>query len=210
MAGNDAIAAYDNVGGNYYDKYNTRNPVARRLMAGFLAAFDDLTAATGASAAFEVGCGEGHLSLRLLSRGLAVEGCDLEPDVVERANEAASGAGYGRPFFVQSIYDIGPGTRRAELVVCCEVLEHLPATRPALDRLAAMANPYLIVSVPREPLWRALNLLRGKYLGELGNTPGHIQHWSSRAFVSLLRGSFDVIAVRRPLPWTMVLCRVRA
>ena len=26
--------------GNYYDKYRTRNPIARRLMQGFLAGFD--------------------------------------------------------------------------------------------------------------------------------------------------------------------------
>ena len=28
------------------------------------------------------------------------------------------------------------------------------------------------VSVPREPIWRAANMARGKYLGALGNTPG--------------------------------------
>jgi hypothetical protein len=30
--------------------------------------------------------------------------------------------------------------------------------------------------VPREPIWRIGNMARGRYLGDLGNTPGHIQH----------------------------------
>ena len=48
------------------------------------------------------------------------------------------------------------------------------------------SSRWLLVSVPREPLWRGLNLARGSYLRELGNTPGHLNHWSKRRFASLL------------------------
>jgi 2-polyprenyl-3-methyl-5-hydroxy-6-metoxy-1,4-benzoquinol methylase len=198
---------YDNIGGNYYDKYNARNPIAKMLMAGFLGSFDELARLTGARTAFEVGCGEGYLSMRLLATGVAVHGCDVESDVVEQANQTAEREGYGRPFHVQSIYDIGADEPGAELVICCEVLEHLPATLTALERLSMLAHPYLLVSVPREPIWRVLNMMRGKYLGQFGNTPGHLQHWSSMKFVGLLKDSFEIVAVRRPLPWTMVLCK---
>jgi len=61
--------------------------------------------------------------------------------------------------------------------------------------------------VPREPIWRALNLARGKYVRDLGNTPGHLGHWSRRGFLELLGGRLEVVAVRTPLPWTMALCR---
>jgi 2-polyprenyl-3-methyl-5-hydroxy-6-metoxy-1,4-benzoquinol methylase len=199
--------AYENVAGNHYNKYGTKNPIARRLMSGFLAAFDELTAQTGARSVFEVGCGEGHLSLRLLSSGLTVRGCDLEDSVVAEANSAAEAAGYGRPFEVRSIYDLTPEVAASELVVCCEVLEHLPDFDLALDRLVSLANPYLLVSVPREPIWRILNMARGKYLSELGNTPGHIQHWSSEQFLRGIARRCEIVAVRRPLPWTMALCR---
>jgi hypothetical protein len=64
-----------------------------------------------------------------------------------------------------------------------------------------------LVSVPREPLWRALNLARLKYVSELGNTSGHLGHWSKRGFVEFLSQRVEVVEVRSPLPWTMALCR---
>ena len=82
MTGNWVEVPVENVGGNFYDKYHSRNPVARRLMAGFLAAFDELVGRTAANTAYEVGCGEGELSLRLLRRGLAVRGSDVAASIV--------------------------------------------------------------------------------------------------------------------------------
>jgi hypothetical protein len=64
--------------------------------------------------------------------------------------------------------------------------------------------------VPREPLWRALNLARLSYVRELGNTPGHLNHWSKRDFVRFLTRRFEVIETRSPTPWSMVLCRVQS
>ena len=64
---------------------------------------------------------------------------------------------------------------------------------------------WLIISVPREPIWRILNLARLRYATSLGNTPGHVQHWSSRRFVALVSEFADVRAVLRPLPWTVLL-----
>ncbi len=97
-----------------------------------------------------------------------------------------------------------------DLVLAVEVLEHLPDPARALDELARVARPgaTAVLSVPSEPLWRALNLARGKYVGELGNTPGHIQHWTPRSFRRLVSRRFEVRAVRRPVPWT-VLAAVR-
>jgi hypothetical protein len=74
--------------------------------------------------------------------------------------------------------------------------------------MARVAGRWLIVSVPREPLWRALNVARGAYLRELGNTPGHLNHWSRGAFVGLLGGYGQVVEIRSPFPWTMLLVRV--
>jgi len=196
--------------GNYYDKYHTRNPLARMLMNGFLNAFDRLWAQTRAREVHEIGCGEGHLSLRLAARGVPVRGCDVAPEVIEEAYQNASDQALRVPFRVASIYDLKRPGDEAELVVCCEVLEHLPDPRHAVDILARLASPWLLASVPREPVWRVLNICRGKYLADLGNTPGHIQHWSTAGFRDLLESRFDIVEMARPLPWSMALCRVKS
>jgi len=203
------VREYDNVAGNHYDKYGTSNPIARRLMAGFLGALDGLVARTRAASVYEIGCGEGHLSLHLSEQGLDVRGFDLEAGVVEQANAGARGAGLGDRFHVGSVYDLQPGTVAADLILCCEVLEHLPDPVRALEIIAAQRGRHFIFSVPREPIWRGLNLARGKYVGQLGNTPGHIQHWSRRRFLALIATHFRIVEHRSPLPWTMVLCTPR-
>ena len=73
-----------------------------------------------------------------------------------------------------------------DLATAIEVLEHVPEPEATLAEMARVARRGLLVSVPREPLWRGLNMARGAYLRDLGNTPGHVNHWSKRGFVSLL------------------------
>lgn len=196
--------------GNFYDKYRTRNPIARALMRGFLDAFDGLVQEISpVGHAVEIGCGEGELSMRLARAGWRVHGYDIAADAVDEARQRASSAALEIPFEVMDIQHAGLKLGPAELVVCCEVLEHLDDPVAALRTLAGLSAPYLLVSVPREPVWRALNMARGRYVTEFGNTPGHVQHWTKAAFLSMLRSEVDVLAVRSPLPWTMALCRVR-
>jgi 2-polyprenyl-3-methyl-5-hydroxy-6-metoxy-1,4-benzoquinol methylase len=195
------------LGGNVYDKYGTRNPIARRLMARFLADLDELAERSGASETHEVGCGEGEVSIRLAGNGLRVRGTDAFPRVLEEARRRASEAGAEIDFEAVPVEELDPARHGAELIVCCEVLEHLPDPELAVAKLAELARPWLIASVPREPLWRALNLARLSYLRELGNTPGHLNHWSRRAFLRLLQSRLEVVEVRSPPPWTMALCR---
>jgi 2-polyprenyl-3-methyl-5-hydroxy-6-metoxy-1,4-benzoquinol methylase len=194
--------------GNFYDKYHSRNPLARRMMAGFLQAFDSLSAAAGARTAYEVGCGEGHLSFRMARRGMTVRASDISERLVKEANRQATAKELAAWFEHASIYDLNSRSAGGELVVCCEVLEHLDDPAAALDVLSGLARPYLLASVPREPLWRVLNMVRGSYWRQAGNTPGHVNHWSTSEFLRFLRTRFEVVAVRTPVPWTMALCRV--
>jgi 2-polyprenyl-3-methyl-5-hydroxy-6-metoxy-1,4-benzoquinol methylase len=197
-------------GGNVYDKYGTSNPVARRLMAGFTSQLDELVERTGAKEGHEVGCGEGELAILLARNGIRMRGTDAFPQVLEEARGRAAAAGVEIDFEATPVEELDPARDGAELIVCCEVLEHLEDPERALDVLAGLARPWLIASVPREPLWRALNLARLSYVGDLGNTPGHLNHWSKRDFVRFLTRRFEVTEVRNPTPWTMVLCRVQS
>ena len=195
------------VGGNVYDKYGTSNPVARRLMAGFTSQLDELVERTGATEAHEVGCGEGEVSIRLARHGLRVRGTDAFPQVLEEARRRASAAGEEIEFEARPVEELDSERDAAELVVCCEVLEHLDDPERGLDVLSSLAKPWLIASVPREPLWRALNLARLSYVRKLGNTPGHLSHWSKGGFERFLGRRFEVVELRSPAPWSMALCR---
>lgn len=194
-------------GGNVYDKYGTRNPIERRLVDGFLEQVGGLVDRTDASEAHEVGCGEGELSMLLARRGLRVRGSDVSAEVIFKARRRAQEADIDVEYRAAPISALRPEADAAELIVCCEVLEHLEDPEAGLDTLAGLATPWLLVSVPREPIWRALNLARGKYLRDLGNTPGHLGHWSRRGFLEMLRRRVQVVEARSPLPWTMALCR---
>lgn len=195
--------------GNYFDKYGSRNPIVRWMMAGFLDAFGELVKRANAPEALEIGCGEAELSIHMATRGMKVRGCDIAAEAIDEARSRVEAAGVDVELWTQRLEDFDDCSEGAPLVVCCEVLEHLDDPEGGLKTLAGLADPWLLCSVPREPLWRFLNVARGRYFTELGNTPGHINHWSKRGFVAFVSQRFDVVESRSPLPWTMLLCRRR-
>ena len=182
--------------GNTYDKYATANPIERRLVEHFFTRLDGLLPTDAPARILEIGTGEGEVAGRVAARypDAALATLDL-PDADLSAN--VHGSAEKLPF-PDACFD---------MVLAIEVLEHLPDPATALAELARVAKPgaTAVLSVPSEPLWRALNLARGRYLGTLGNTPGHIQHWTPWAFRRLVSRSFEVRAARYPLPWTMVV-----
>ena len=195
------------VAGNVENKYIATNPIYTRLLQNFLKKFDTLVEKTDAVSAIEVGCGEGYLCKRMAQRGMKVKGCDFSEQIINQAEELNSHPMIS--YFARSIYDMDSEQFTAPLVVCCEVLEHLEDTRLAMFKLRQLTEKWLILSVPREPLWRILNIMRGKYIENLGNTPGHIQHWTKNGFLELIQSYFQVVEVCSPIPWTMVLGKKR-
>lgn len=194
--------------GNLFDKYGSRNPIVRYLMRGFHDSLSSMIAVTGATEIHEVGCGEGNLSISLAEQGMKVIASDFSEQVIKIARENAEMAGVDIGFKVASIYDL-TSADAANLILCSEVLEHLDDPFPAIRVLHDLANPFLIASVPNEPLWRVLNMVRLSYVSRLGNTPGHVQHWSRGSFLQFLSSHFDVMDVLTPIPWVMVLCRAK-
>jgi SAM-dependent methyltransferase len=194
--------------GNTYDKYASQNPVVKRLMSGFHASLDELWGEAGPESVLDVGCGEGVLTSEWAERldDRRIVGIDLEDPKLAR-----EWAAHHRPnleFRAEEATSLSFADHEFDMATAIEVLEHVPEPEATLSEMARVARRWLLVSVPREPFWRGLNVARGAYWRSLGNTPGHVNHWSTRSFVSLLERYGDVQA-RTPFPWTMALVRLR-
>jgi ubiquinone/menaquinone biosynthesis C-methylase UbiE len=197
------------VTGNTYDKYGSTNPVVRRLMTGFERTLDELWAKASPRSVLDVGCGEGVLTHKWAQRlgDGRVVGIDLEDPHLQAqwARRQAPNLAYQ----VMKAERLPFADGEFELAAAIEVLEHVPDPEHTVAEMARVARGgHVLVSVPREPLWRALNVARGAYLKDLGNTPGHVNHWSRRGFAALLERHGTVLEVRSPFPWTMLLVHV--
>jgi ubiquinone/menaquinone biosynthesis C-methylase UbiE len=192
--------------GNLYDKYNTRNPLARLLMRRFLRSVTELARFAAPQRVLEVGCGEGRLSQHLCERlnAQAFDACDLSLERLDPRHDPRI------RFRTASVYDLPYPSAAFDLVVCCEVLEHLERPNHALSELGRVTGRWVLVSTPNEPLFRGLNLVRGAYLADFGNTPGHVQHFRRASLVRLVSTEFRVIRTRTPLPWVVVLAERRS
>jgi 2-polyprenyl-3-methyl-5-hydroxy-6-metoxy-1,4-benzoquinol methylase len=194
--------------GNYYDKYGSSNPLARRLMAAFERDIDALLAKADPDSLLDVGCGEGIVTERWAASKpeARVVGLDLEDP--ELGAHWAKRACRNLTFLAGSAYELPFADDEFDVVCGIEMLEHVPDPEIVLAEMKRVARSRLLVSVPREPLWRALNMVRGSYWSEWGNTPGHINHWSRDEFVALCGKFGQVESVATPLPWTAVLVRL--
>mgnify|MGYP000653856213 CR=1 FL=1 len=193
------------VTGNTYDKYGSTNPVVKRLMANFEGALDALFKQAAPTSLLDVGCGEGVL-VHEWAKALAparVVGIDLEEPSIQAGWAQRQAPNLEYRIMLAENLPFADGEFDAATAI--EVLEHVPDPAHTVAEMARVAQRHLLVSVPREPLWRGLNLVRGAYVRQLGNTPGHINHWTSRGFTKLVAEHFDVVDRATPLPWSMVL-----
>ena len=194
--------------GNTFDKYGSSNPVVRRLMGAFHGTLDELWDRADPQSVLDVGCGEGVLTYEWAERlgDRRIIGIDLEDDKLR-----SEWAGRRRPnleYRVEEATQLSFGDGEFDVATAIEVLEHVPDPEATVAEMARVAERWLLVSVPREPLWRGLNMARGAYWRSLGNTPGHVNHFSKRSFSALLARYGTVEEARSPFPWTMLLVRL--
>ncbi len=195
------------IAGNYEDKYHAKNPISRLLVANFLKDFHKcLTQVNNPQTIAELGAGEGYLTEIISNRfpRAKIIASDLSINILKIAEKNTMAGNVH--FEQQEISRLSYKDNSCDLIICCEVLEHVKNPQKALQEIHRVGRGFFILSVPHEPLWRILNMARGKYWHDLGNTPGHINHWTKNDFAQALAGGgFDIIQMFKPLPWIMVL-----
>ena len=193
--------------GNTYDKYGSTNPVVKRLMKRFDGALDELWAEASPESALDVGCGEGVLTEKFAARIGTGQVVGVDLDDPKLRDEWSRRARPNLEFRTLAGADLPFAANEFDIACAIEVLEHVPDPGRTLAEMVRVARRHVLVSVPREPLWRGLNMLRGAYVRQLGNTPGHVNHWSRGAFLDFANRHGQIAAVRTPFPWTMLLVR---
>jgi ubiquinone/menaquinone biosynthesis C-methylase UbiE len=188
-------------------KYTSSNALVQYLNRVYLRNITDLVHRAAPRRLIDVGCGEGvvlrHLDRNLtnvVAVGLDIDGTGLRVAQSQNSVSLVQGSVYSLPFAAAS----------ADLVLCCEVLEHLEQPEQALVELSRVTRQWVLLSVPHEPIWRMSNMARLKYLRHFGNTMGHIQHWTRWGFLRMVRRQVEIVHVKTWLPfWSMMLARRR-
>jgi len=148
----------------------------------------------------EIGCGYGFLALLTLEAGQAASyrGIELMPDNVVATNKALASKGYADRGTAEegNLYELTKETvaeRGTDLLICCEVLEHVPDPEAALEVLASSLpdGADLLVSVP----------LRGRLEGIWG----HVAQFGVPRVREMARAAGLVVHHVEPLANTWVL-----
>lgn len=194
--------AYD-----FEGKYEKTNAITEWLVGGFFSSLGQLVSTANPATIYEIGCGPGHSTskLRALAPNADLSAGEIEPAMVETARKRNPGILIEQA----SIYELPCAPASIDLICCLEVLEHLERPEEGLEQIARATRRHAIMSVPNEPLWRVMNMARLKYLGAWGNTPGHLNHWSTGGFTRMLERHFKVVRVLTPIPWSMALVEKR-
>ncbi len=195
-------------GGNIYQKHKSKNPLVKLLMWNFHRTLIKLLKRTPIKKILDVGCGEGHTTVILLKnlKPKKIIGIDIDPKIIDYANKLYRN--YGIKFYVGNVYNLNFANDSFDVVVATEILEHLESPDKAIREMKRVAKKYCLITVPKEPWWRIANIIRFAYLKDLGNTPGHIQHWTTNSFKKMLNKYFKKFIIKSAILWNVALCEV--
>jgi len=193
--------------GNYFNKYKSKNLLYSILVNHYRFALQSLIQDLPIDTCLEIGSGEGYIIDYILSTKPEIQiiGSDIGFSVVSLAKT-------DRQFVKWCVSDgknIPITENSFDIVFACEVLEHIDKPIDVLKEINRVSKKYVIISVPFEPFWRIMNIMRLKYLSSLGNTPGHINHWSINGITKLVEVYFQPIDVRISFPWIFIKAQKR-
>lgn len=194
-----------NIGGNYFDKHNSKNPITKILMKNFYKTFIDAIKKENIKSMIDIGCGEGHLT-NILKTYFKKNNRDVKITALEYDEETILFANKTYPSLNVKHGDILNLNGRYDLLISSEVLEHIEDFETAIKNCKRV-SPVCLFSVPNEPWFRITNICRLKYLKRLGNSPGHVNNWSKKEFYQLLKKHFKYVEIRTTGLWNVAICK---
>jgi SAM-dependent methyltransferase len=187
-------------------KHLNPNPIQRWLLGRFYRRILDLVTMSGARQILDAGCGEGFTMCELKRGGVRATmlGVDLSRTALawSRDRQVAQS-----PLAVADVHRLPFSSNDFDLVLCLEVLEHLPDSAAGLRELLRVSGEYILVSVPHEPFFRWSNFLRGKHFHVWGNDPEHLHGYTGRAFKRLVSSQASMVWFGYSFPWQIALLR---
>jgi ubiquinone/menaquinone biosynthesis C-methylase UbiE len=191
--------------GNYYNKFETTNIIEKFLVKRYKKKLIGLIKSISVKSMYEVGSGEGEI-INVVSKNKDIKfilGSDIDKNLLTQ--NAIRFPDYH--WILNKAEQLPISENSIDLLLACEVLEHISSPDAFLEECKRINSKYYIFSVPNEPLWRILNMMRFKYLKNFGNTPGHINHWSKHQLIKLLSSYLNIIEVFHTQPWIFLLAR---
>lgn len=190
-----------------YRKHKTSSALQKKLLDKFTDTLVTELKKLEPESILDVGCGEGFTleELRLKGIGKKLEGVDFLPRAIELGQKEHPKL----DLKVGDIFDLKYPDNSFDVVVCSEVLEHIPDPEKGLRELVRVSKGYCVLSVPNEPFFMLGNFLRGKNWSRLGNDIEHINHWTFWHFQKMVEKYMDIKLVRYPVPWTLIIAKKR-
>ncbi len=184
-----------------HKKYNSKNPLQRFLISQFLKSINTLISKTDSKTLLDIGSGEGFvLEAILKNNDLQATALDSNENALIELKKRIPNVQIKNGYIEHLPYK----DNRFDLVVCCEVLEHLQEPELALKELKRVGKKF-VLSVPNEPWFSSMNLIRGRHIGNFGCHPEHIQKWSAKNFVNFVKKDLKIIKIKKSFPWTIIL-----
>ena len=174
---NMSTAAYDEGWDSQWDDMKTYGPFSRHLRRIIKSMIRPLEF----KSVLDVGCGQGSFLQELQSEFSNIKpyGIDISSSAVELARMRVP---LGR-FWVLDITDKFLD-EKCDLVVCSEVLEHIPDDVSALQNLRKMTGKYLLVSTPQGRMRKFEKLV------------GHVRNYGPGELVNKIKSSgFTILSV---------------
>ncbi len=199
--------------GNYYNKYETKNFIEQFIIKNYFNTILKICEKYSIRSFIDIGCGEGKWLHEFSKKGFKCIGTDHNKDVINLAKENLNNEKIN--IFQSNIYDekftftINDKINETGVnnLFFLEVLEHLYDPVTIMNKFKNIKFQNMIITVPNEPLWRFLNCCRLKYVGNFGNTPGHINHFSKDKLKKLLTKNFHVVDIKLPIPFLIFLLK---